>query len=62
MPDFRDRLIQEIACAGDRAMAGRPLALAAPNIAGLSPRDREDLLTALQGIIAELTPNGSSGT
>jgi hypothetical protein len=43
-------------------MAEQALALAAGDIARLSPRDREDLLTTLQGIIAELTPNGSSGT
>lgn len=54
MPDFRDRLIREIASAGDRAMAEQALALAADDIARLSPCDREDLLATLQGIISEL--------
>jgi hypothetical protein len=53
MPDFQDRLIQEIACAGNRAMAEQALALAAPSIAKLSPRDREELLATLQDIVAE---------
>jgi hypothetical protein len=54
MPDFRGRLIQEIACAGDRAAAERALALAADDIANLPQPDREELLATLQDIIAEL--------